>query len=87
MTLALAREFGDAGIRVLAIAPGAMRTPRFPSDPDIVRMMTSIQPFPRRVGEPAEFASLVIHICRNEFLNGDLIRIDAAGRLPHGIGP
>ncbi len=87
MTLALAREFGDAGIRVLAIAPGAMRTPRFPTDPDIIRAMTSIQPFPRRVGEPAEFAALVIHICRNEFLNGDLIRIDAAGRLPYGIGP
>lgn len=85
MTLALAREFGNLGIRVVTISPGAMRTPMMDSVPgELVAELVAQAPFPKRLGEPAEFAALVLHVCENSFVNGAVIRFDAAVRLPYG---
>lgn len=87
MTLALAREFGDLGIRVNTISPGAFATAMIKNAPaemlaDVVRMT----PFPKRMGVPDEFAGLVRHICANRFLNGSVIRLDGANRMPYYSG-
>ncbi len=84
MTLALAREFGDLGIRVNTISPGAFATPMILGAPaamleDVIRMT----PFPKRMGAPEEFAEMVRNICTNRFLNGSVIRLDGANRVPY----
>lgn len=82
MTLPIARELGKFGIRVMAIAPGAVATPMIGQVPDDIR--TSIEsgiPFPSRFARPEEFAKLVTHIIDNDMLNGDVIRLDGASRL------
>lgn len=84
MTLALAREFGDLAIRVMTISPGAMRTPPIETLPDeVMDEIAMITPFPKRLAEPAEFAELVLAICRCSYLNGETIRLDAAQRMPY----
>jgi NAD(P)-dependent dehydrogenase (short-subunit alcohol dehydrogenase family) len=84
MTLALARELGDLGIRVNTISPGPFATAMIRNAPaqmlaDVLRGM----PFPKRMGVPDEFAALVRHICANRFLNGSVIRLDGANRMPY----
>lgn len=81
LTLALAREFGDAGIRVLAIAPAGIRTPMMAmAPPELQRAIEASMPFPKRLAEPTVFAKLAMHICANDFLNGVAIRLDAGAR-------
>lgn len=84
MTLSLAREFGDAGIRVNTISPGAFDTAMVRGLPaEMLATVPSITPFPKRMGVPEEFAALARHICENRFLNGAVIRLDGAQRMPY----
>ena len=83
MTLPMARDLGVLGIRVMTIAPGSFDTPIFGFVPDTMKEgLTSIVPFPNRMGYPDEFGQLVEHISRNSYLNGEVIRIDGAVRFP-----
>ena len=83
MTLPAARELAKFGIRVAAIAPGLFETPLTAGLPDDVRaQITSNIPFPSRLGNADEFASLVEHIVGNAMINGDILRLDGAVRLP-----
>ncbi len=82
LTLPVAREFSDYGIRVATIAPGLFDTPMAAGLPDKVReSLTSTIPFPKRFGKPYEFASLVKQIIENPCLNGTTIRLDSAIRM------
>lgn len=83
MCLPAAREFAKTGIRVMAIAPGLFSTPMMESLPEeTVEGIVSNIPFPHRLGEPEEFGRLAADIVRNSYLNGTVIRIDGAVRLP-----
>ncbi len=83
LTLPLARELGQHGIRVATIAPGVFETPMMQAAPEKVRhALLDVTPFPHRFGEPAEFAALVEHILSNQMINGTVIRLDAGIRLP-----
>jgi NAD(P)-dependent dehydrogenase (short-subunit alcohol dehydrogenase family) len=83
MTLPLARELARIGVRVLTIAPGTFATPLLAGLPDeAIRALEADIPFPKRVGDPAEFAAFVAHIVENRFLNGEVIRLDGAIRMP-----
>ena len=83
MTLPIAREISDYGIRVMAIAPGIFETPMMAGLPAAVKEdMAKTVPFPRRLGKPIEFAKLVLHIIDNIMLNGSCIRLDGALRMP-----
>ncbi|NKB57784.1 MAG: SDR family NAD(P)-dependent oxidoreductase [Alphaproteobacteria bacterium] len=83
MTLPLAREFAREGIRVVAIAPGLFETPMAAGLRDTAQeQIMSAVPFPKRLGQPREYAALVRHICENDMLNGEVIRLDAAIRMP-----
>jgi NAD(P)-dependent dehydrogenase (short-subunit alcohol dehydrogenase family) len=83
MTLPMARDLSPLGIRVCAIAPGTMGTPLMLSVPQEVQdnLVSTIQ-FPKRMGQPEEFALLVDSIVRNPYLNGETIRLDGALRFP-----
>ena len=82
LTLPVARELADSGIRVVAIAPGIFETPMMASLPEKARESLSKQtPFPARLGRPEEYAALVQHIIENEMLNGEVIRLDGAIRM------
>ncbi|GGX72072.1 3-hydroxyacyl-CoA dehydrogenase [Saccharospirillum salsuginis] len=82
MTLPLARELSAFGIRVVTIAPGLFRTPMMEVLPeDVQKSLGESVPFPARLGEPAEFAKLALHICENPMLNGEVIRLDGALRM------
>jgi NAD(P)-dependent dehydrogenase (short-subunit alcohol dehydrogenase family) len=84
MTLALARELGDHGIRVNTISPGGFATAMIRNAPEeLTAMIPAITPFPKRMGRPPEFADLALHICTNRFLNGSVIRLDGANRMPY----
>ena len=83
MTLPMARDLAVVGIRVMTIAPGSFETPIFGFVPDEMKAgLTSIVPFPSRMGIPDEFAQLVQQIVENPYLNGETIRIDGAVRFP-----
>lgn len=83
LTLPLAGEFARIGVRVMTIAPGLFNTPMFERFPDAVRQsLSELTPFPKRLGKPEEFASLVCHIYQNPMLNGEVIRLDGALRMP-----
>ena len=83
MTLPAARELSRSGIRVLAIAPGLFDTPLILRIPEEVRnSLGDGVPFPSRLGKPEEFADLALHIIHNTMLNGEVIRLDGAVRLP-----
>jgi NAD(P)-dependent dehydrogenase (short-subunit alcohol dehydrogenase family) len=83
MTLPAARELASLGIRVMTIAPGVFDTPLLAGLPQAARSALEQQvPFPPRLGQPAEFASLVAHILQNPMLNGEVIRLDGALRMP-----
>jgi len=82
MTLPLARELSRQGIRVCTIAPGIFHTPLLGSLPEAALASLSEQvPFPRRLGQPSEYAALVRHIIENNMINGETIRIDGAIRM------
>jgi NAD(P)-dependent dehydrogenase (short-subunit alcohol dehydrogenase family) len=83
MTLPAARDLASAGIRVCAIAPGTFDTPLLAGLPDEARSaLGRAVPFPSRLGRPDEFAALVAHVVENEMLNGEVIRLDGALRMP-----
>jgi NAD(P)-dependent dehydrogenase (short-subunit alcohol dehydrogenase family) len=82
MTLPIARELARNGIRVVTIAPGLFETPMMGSLPkEVQESLGKMVPFPPRLGRPAEYASLVAEIVRNEMLNGETIRLDGAIRM------
>ena len=82
MTLPIAREFAQLGIRVVTIAPGIFDTPLLASLPEAARISLGQQvPFPSRLGRPAEYGALVRHIIENEMLNGEVIRLDGSLRM------
>jgi NAD(P)-dependent dehydrogenase (short-subunit alcohol dehydrogenase family) len=82
MTLPIARDLASKGIRVVTIAPGPSDTPMLgPMRDDIRESLTSQIPFPKRLGRAEDFAALVKHIIENEYLNGEVIRLDGALRM------
>jgi 3-hydroxyacyl-CoA dehydrogenase / 3-hydroxy-2-methylbutyryl-CoA dehydrogenase len=82
MTLPIARDLAAVGIRVNTIAPGLFATPMLMLMPQEGRDYLASQiPFPRRLGNPPEFAALACHIIENPMLNGETIRLDGAIRM------
>lgn len=82
MTLPIARDLARDGVRVCSILPGLFKTPLFEGLPeDAVRALSASVPFPPRLGRPEEYAALVQHICENEMLNAESIRLDGAIRM------
>ena len=82
MTLPLAREFADHGIRFNTIAPGIFMTPMLAGLPEKAQSaLARMMPFPKRLGHPSEFAMLAGQIIENPMLNGESIRLDAAIRM------
>lgn len=82
MTLPMARDLADKGVRVCTIAPGLFLTPLLSGLPQNVQDSLGTQvPFPSRLGDPSEYASLVCHIVDNPMLNGEVIRLDGAIRM------
>ncbi|WP_201609167.1 SDR family NAD(P)-dependent oxidoreductase [Psychrobacter immobilis] len=82
MMLPLARELTRHGIRVMTIAPGVFATPMMQSLPEKAReQLEAAVPYPKRLGNPNEFAKLVTHIIDNAYLNGEVIRLDGAIRM------
>jgi len=83
MTLVAARDLSPVGIRVVTIAPGTILTPAYGKAGDQLEAYWGPQvPHPKRMGRPAEYAALVQHICENDYLNGEVIRLDGALRFP-----
>lgn len=83
LTLPAARELARHGIRVLTIAPGTFATPMLRGLPEETqRQLGEAVPFPPRLGEPDEFAALVCHMIGNVMLNGTVVRLDGALRMP-----
>jgi NAD(P)-dependent dehydrogenase (short-subunit alcohol dehydrogenase family) len=82
LTMPAAREFAQFGIRVMTIAPGIFGTPMLKALPQETQdSLGASVPFPKRLGEPSEFAALVLHIVGNDYLNGEVIRLDGALRM------
>ncbi len=83
MTLPAARDLAPVGIRVLTIAPGTMDTPLLGLLPEEGRQALAANiPFPKRLGRPEDFASLVEGMVENDYLNGETVRLDGALRMP-----
>ncbi len=83
MTLPIAREISDYGIRIVTIAPGIFDTPMMVGLPAAVKEdMAKTVPFPKRLGRAVEFAQMALHIVENKMLNGCCIRLDGALRMP-----
>ncbi|MBB3281259.1 SDR family NAD(P)-dependent oxidoreductase [Mitsuaria sp. BK037] len=82
MTLPLARDLAQFGVRVCTIAPGLFATPLMKELPEEVQQnLAAAIPFPKRLGLPEEFAALAAHIVANGHLNGEVIRLDGALRM------
>ena len=82
LTLPAARELARYGVRVVAIAPGIFETPMLEGLPQNVQeSLAASVPFPSRLGRPAEYAALVLHLCQNRMINGEVIRLDGALRM------
>ena len=82
MTLPMARELASSGIRVMTVAPGLFATPMMKGLPQEAQDSLGKQtPFPPRLGQPDEFAALVVQILENVMLNGETIRLDGAVRM------
>ena len=82
MTLPIARDLAELGIRVCTIAPGLFDTPLLAGLPEAARASLGKQvPFPSRLGQPSEYAALAAHIMENAMLNGETIRLDGAIRM------
>jgi 3-hydroxyacyl-CoA dehydrogenase / 3-hydroxy-2-methylbutyryl-CoA dehydrogenase len=83
LTLPAARDLASRGIRVVTIAPGTFDTPLLGALPQEARdELGRAIPFPQRLGQPSEFAALAVHIAENPMLNGEVIRLDGALRMP-----
>jgi NAD(P)-dependent dehydrogenase (short-subunit alcohol dehydrogenase family) len=83
LTLPAARDLAQSGVRVCAIAPGLFDTPLLAGLPEEARNALGGQvPFPPRLGRPDEYAALAAHIIENTMLNGEVIRLDGALRMP-----
>jgi 3-hydroxyacyl-CoA dehydrogenase/3-hydroxy-2-methylbutyryl-CoA dehydrogenase len=83
MTLPLARDLGAIGVRLMAVAPGIMDTPLLAAAPQELKdSLAKLHVFPQRLGTPEDFAHLVQAIIENPMLNGEVIRLDAAARMP-----
>jgi NAD(P)-dependent dehydrogenase (short-subunit alcohol dehydrogenase family) len=83
MTLPLARDLAANGVRVCTIAPGIFDTPLMNAAPQNVKdALAAGVPNPSRFGRPDEYAALALHIIENEYLNGEVIRLDGALRMP-----
>ena len=82
MGLPMARDLMGEGVRVNTIQPGIMMTPMMAGMPQNVQdALAASIPFPKRLGRPEEYASLVLEICRNSYINGESIRLDGAIRM------
>jgi NAD(P)-dependent dehydrogenase (short-subunit alcohol dehydrogenase family) len=82
MTLPAARDLAQFGIRVMTIAPGVLDTPMLAGVSDEIRgALAAGVPFPARLGQPAEYAALVLSIAAQDYLNGEVIRLDGALRM------
>ncbi len=82
MTLPMARDLAQYGVRVCTIAPGLFRTPLLATLPEPIQASLGASiPFPKRLGKPDEFAALAAHIVTNVHLNGEVIRLDGALRM------
>ncbi len=83
MTLPIARDLAPKGIRVCTIAPGVFATPMLAGLPEKARVaLEALVPFPSRLGDPDEYGHMVQHIIENAMLNGEVIRLDGALRMP-----
>jgi len=83
LTLPTARDLADTAVRVMTIAPGTFATPMLAGLPEETRRVLEAQvPHPSRLGDPREYASLVAHVVDNPMLNGEVIRLDGALRMP-----
>jgi NAD(P)-dependent dehydrogenase (short-subunit alcohol dehydrogenase family) len=83
LTLSAARDLADKHLRVMTVAPGTFETPMLSGLPGDVKSVLEAQvPHPSRLGLPSEYASLVAHIVDNPMLNGEVIRLDGALRMP-----
>ena len=82
MTIIAAHDLAAVGVRVCTIAPGTIATPPMMMVPEAIRdMFAANVPFPKRLGEPDEYAALAQHIVENGYLNGEVIRLDGAVRF------
>jgi NAD(P)-dependent dehydrogenase (short-subunit alcohol dehydrogenase family) len=82
MTLPIARDLMSEGIRVNTILPGLFDTPLLHGLPDNIKAALSASvPFPKRLGDPAEYASLAVEMIRNSYFNGEHVRLDGAIRM------
>lgn len=82
MTLPIARELARHGIRVNTVAPGLFKTPLLASLPEAAQeALAKMVPFPARLGDPDEYAHMIQHICENQMMNGETIRLDGAIRM------
>jgi NAD(P)-dependent dehydrogenase (short-subunit alcohol dehydrogenase family) len=83
MTLPAARDLSPFGIRVVTIAPGTINTPAYGQSADQLEAFWGPQvPFPKRMGRSAEYAQLAVSLIENDYLNGEVIRLDGALRFP-----
>ena len=83
LTLPAARDVAETGVRVMTIAPGTFATPMLAGLPEETRRVLEAQvPHPSRLGDPREYASLVAHVVDNPMLNGEVVRLDGALRMP-----
>ena len=82
LNLVAARELARSGIRVNTISPGLIDTPMMAGLPDEARESLAQQPeLPKRLGVPADYAKLVLHLCDNVLINGEVVRLDGALRM------
>lgn len=83
MTLPIARDLMNDGIRVNTILPGIFNTPLMNAAPENVKAaLAASVPFPKRLGDPPEYASLALEMIRNGYFNGECVRLDGAIRMP-----
>ena len=83
MTLPIARDFSKLGIRINTICPGVFLTELMSMAPqEMIDGLAANAQFPKRLGDPSEFASTALHLIENTYINGETIRLDAAMRMP-----
>tara|TARA_R110000824_G_scaffold261737_2_gene450499 strand:- start:257 stop:655 length:399 start_codon:yes stop_codon:yes gene_type:complete len=83
LVLPIARDLMNEGVRINSIMPGIFATPPMMGVPEkVLESLAASVPFPKRLGNPAEFASLVLEFVRNTYFNGQNIRLDGAIRMP-----